>query len=215
MGPSRRSEIRYGADDNASGTATILELARYLKRSGEKRSNYLFIAFSGEEEWLIGSSYFCAHPTVDFASVNFMFNFDMVGRLGCEGNQITAIGTATAREWKKVFLKIPKQNFRIKKMRGAGFFSDDYGFYLKGIPVAYLTTGLHYDYHTPRDVAAKINYDGMVSIIKFSEDFISKSEEAGKITFRKVPAWYQFTSTASYVLEELDYMLHVGTDGAE
>jgi hypothetical protein len=100
-------------------------------------------------------------------------------------------------------------------MRGAPPFSDHYGFYSKRIPVAYLTTGLHYDYHTPRDVSRKINYDGMVSIIKFSEDFINKSEEAGKITFRKVPGWYQFTSFASFFFEELDYVLNAGLEGAE
>ncbi|HZX63019.1 MAG TPA: M28 family peptidase [Bacteroidales bacterium] len=215
MGFSRRSEIRYGADDNASGTATILELARHLRSSGDKRNNYLFIAFSGEEEGLIGSSYFCAHPTIDLDKVNFMFNFDMVGRLGCEGNRITAIATATSPDWRKVFSEIPKHCFRIKKLRGAPPFSDHYGFYLKGIPIAYLTTGLHYDYHTPRDVAGKINYDGMVSIIKFTEDFINSSEEAGKITFRKIPGWYQFTCYASYFFAELDYVLHTGLEGAE
>lgn len=215
LGFSRKSEIRYGADDNASGTAAILELARYLRSSGDKSNNYLFIAFSGEEEGLIGSSYFCAHPTIDLDKVNFMFNFDMVGRLGCEGNRITAIATATSPDWRKVFSVPSKQRFRIKKMRGAPPFSDHYGFYSKGIPVAYLTTGLHYDYHTPRDVSRKINYDGMVSIIKFSEDFINKSEKVGKITFRKVRGWDQFTSFASFFFEELDYILNAGLEGDE
>jgi hypothetical protein len=215
LGLSRRSEIRYGADDNASGTATLLELARYLRSSGDKKSNYLFIAFSGEEEGLIGSTYFCEHPTIDLKNVNYMFNFDMVGRLGCEGNRVTAIATQTSNDWRKIYSETPKQGFRIKKMKGAPPFSDHYGFYLKGIPVAYLTTGLHYEYHTPLDVASKINYTGMVSIVKYSEDFIRRSEESGKVRYRKVSGWSQFTSFTNFFFRELDYVIHVGLEGAE
>jgi hypothetical protein len=215
LGLSKRSEIRYGADDNASGTATLLELARYLHSSGDKKSNYLFIAFSGEEEGLIGSTWFCEHPTIDLKDVNYMFNFDMVGRLGCEGNRVTAIATQTSKDWRKIFSETPKQGFRIKKMRGAPPFSDHYGFYSKGIPVAYLTTGLHYEYHTPLDVASKINFNGMVSIVKYSEGFIRRSEEAGKIRYRKVSGWSQFTSFTNFFFRELDYVLHMGLEGAE
>jgi Zn-dependent M28 family amino/carboxypeptidase len=215
LGVSRKSEIRHGADDNASGTATILELARYLQTHGDKKNNYLFIAFSGEEEGLFGSNYFCAHPTVDLKQVNYMFNFDMVGRLGCEGNRITAIGTSTSKNWRKVFSKTRKPRFGISKSGGAPAFSDHYGFYQKGIPIAYFTSGLHDDYHTPRDVARMINYDGMVSIVKYTEDFVTESEETGKITYRKIPGWYQFTAYASFFFELLDYVVNIGTGGAE
>jgi aminopeptidase YwaD len=215
LGVSTKSRIRYGADDNASGTAAILELSRYLKTSGDSRSNYLFIAFSGEEEGLLGSNYYCAHPTVDLDRINYMFNFDMIGRLGCEGNRITAIATATSSDWKHIFSETRKREFSIRMTGGAPAFSDHYGFYLKGIPIAYFTTGLHHDYHTPGDVAAKINYDGMVSILNFTEDFINKSEDARKITFRKVPGWYMFTSYTSYIFEAMNYILSAGAEGVE
>src|SRR5688572_15407954 len=73
--------IHNGADDNASGTAALIELARILKASKSKNHNYLFIAFSGEELGLNGSKYFVEHPTIDLRSVNYMINMDMIGRL--------------------------------------------------------------------------------------------------------------------------------------
>jgi Zn-dependent M28 family amino/carboxypeptidase len=215
LGISRKNEIRYGSDDNASGTVTLMELSRFLKNSGNKQNNYLFIAFSGEEEGLVGSGYFCVNPTIDLKTINFMFNFDMVGRLGCEGNRVTAISTGSSPEWKRIFSETPHPGFRIKKMKGGAAFSDHYGFYKKGIPVAYLTTGMHYDYHTPKDTPDKINYDGMVSITKYAEDFIRQSEEQGRIEYSKVPGWYNFTCTTSFIWSELDYIFHEGFDGME
>src|SRR5262249_10716464 len=73
--------IHNGADDNASGTAALIELAGRLKNSNDKKNNYLFIAFSGEEKGLLGSNYFVKHPTIDLKKINYMINMDMVGRL--------------------------------------------------------------------------------------------------------------------------------------
>jgi Zn-dependent M28 family amino/carboxypeptidase len=175
----------------------------------------LFIAFSGEEEWLIGSTYFCSHPTIDLEKVNYMYNFDMVGRLGCEGNKITAIGTATSRDWKRIYREMSNHGFKVGQMRGPGFYSDHYPFYKQNLPIAYITTGLHYDYHTPRDIASKINYDGMINLIKYSEEFIARSEDLEKITFKPVSGLGQFLSGVNYFFKEFDYILTVGFGGME
>ncbi len=210
MGKSKKSGIRYGADDNASGTAMILELARNISRSIDKKFNYLFIVFSGEEEGLLGSEWFCSHPTVDMEKTSFMYNFDMVGRLGCQGNKITALGIASSPEWKKIYHGMSDHGFRVKLVKGANSYSDHFSFYQKNLPIAYLTTGLHYDYHTPSDMASKINYDGMVNIVRYSEEFITRAGNRGKIPFTKVSAWHQFFSNANLVIQDLDYILVVG-----
>ncbi|MCX6252255.1 MAG: M28 family peptidase [Bacteroidetes bacterium] len=215
MGINSRSEIRYGADDNASGTVTIMELARWLSQSGDKKNNYLFIAFSGEEEWLKGSTWFCNHPTVDLSTVRFMFNFDMVGRLGCEGRMIYAFATGTSPIWKKIYRAMPSFGFRVNKFRGAANFSDHYPFYQKQIPEVYLTTGFHYDYHTKYDTPDKINFDGMLSVVRYTEEFLRRAGEFDSIPFSKPSGWYQFSSTLKYIYEELDYVLTVGTGGSE
>ncbi len=215
MGKSPKYGIRYGADDNASGTAMVLELAKYLQEKQDPGNNYLFIAFSGEEEGLLGSSWYCKHPTIDLAKVSFMINLDMVGRLGCEGKMIYAIGTASSPEWKYVYKNLHSDDFRVKKMRGAGFFSDNTAFYKQGIPGAYFTTGFHYDYHTRDDSKEKINYDGMVAIARYIENFIDEAEKSGTISYSKATGWDEFNANLHYILEELDYLMVVGTGGAE
>jgi aminopeptidase YwaD len=215
MGLSKKHQVRYGADDNASGTAMVIELARCLKEKKDPASNYLFIAFSGEEEGLLGSSWFVSHPTISLPSVNFMINFDMVGRLGCEGMMIYALGTASSPDWKEIFRSVRPGNFKVNRMRGAGAFSDHYGFYKKEIPFAYFTTGFHYDYHTPDGRAEKINYDGMVGIAGYKEKFIEEAEKKGRIRYEKISGWDQFTAMSKYIAEEMDYMLVVGPGGAE
>src|SRR5690606_29279990 len=91
--------IHNGADDNASGTAALIELARILKNSPAKNNNYLFIAFSGEELGLYGSKYFTENPTIDLKQVNYMINMDMVGRLNDSTKQLTIGGFGTSPAW--------------------------------------------------------------------------------------------------------------------
>jgi hypothetical protein len=95
--------IHNGADDNASGTAALIELARKLKTSKAKNNNYLFIAFSGEELGLFGSKYFTEHPTVDLKNVDYMINMDMVGRLNDSTKAITIGGYGTSPAWGEIF----------------------------------------------------------------------------------------------------------------
>jgi aminopeptidase YwaD len=210
LGMGRGNTIYCGADDNASGTATILEMARYFREDTVRLSNYVFIAFSGEEEGLIGSSYYCDHPTTDLSKVRFMFNFDMVGRLGYDGNRVTAIGTASSPSWDRIYSGVHTGAFKVKKTKGAPAFSDHDGFYRKGIPVAYLTTGIHPDYHSNRDVPSLINYNGMVEIVKYAEAFTRAAENSGDLHYQKISGWNTFQSYAGYASDLIDYLLSGG-----
>ncbi|TMI96634.1 MAG: M20/M25/M40 family metallo-hydrolase, partial [Bacteroidetes bacterium] len=107
--------IHNGADDNASGTAALIELARLLKESKLNKNNYLFIAFSGEELGLFGSKYFADNPTINLSSVNYMINLDMVGRLNDSTKVLTIGGYGTSPEWASLInLKSKKSPFVIK-----------------------------------------------------------------------------------------------------
>src|SRR5438045_1851769 len=99
---SHEPAIHNGADDNASGTAALIELAKILKTSKAKHNNYLFIAFSGEELGLFGSKYFVENPTIDLKTVNYMINMDMVGRLNDSTKVLTIGGYGTSPEWSNV-----------------------------------------------------------------------------------------------------------------
>src|SRR6185295_7352872 len=100
--------IHNGADDNASGTAALIELARILKASKAKNNNYLLIAFSGEELGLFGSKYFTENATIDLSSVNYMINMDMIGRLKESTHSLSIGGYGTSPEWGTVFFKKDK-----------------------------------------------------------------------------------------------------------
>lgn len=202
--------IKNGADDNASGTALITELGRYYAARTDVASNFLIIALSGEEEGLHGSYYFADHPTVSLDSVNFMFNFDMVGRLGCRQNRVDAVCTGTSPAWNKILRDAGERSFRIRRIPGAPEFSDHYPFYRQGLPIAYLTTGMHYDYHSSRDDAEKINYTGMAEVARYARGIIAESLRAGKIPYKKVSRFTNFRSMLYYAGEQLDYVLTVG-----
>jgi hypothetical protein len=191
-------QVHNGADDNASGTAALIELARLLKVSKDKSNNYLFIAFSGEELGLFGSKYFTEHPTIDLQSVNYMINMDMVGRLNDSTKTITVGGYGTSPAWGTVFTALSKQKYFSIKYDSSGIGPSDHtSFYLKNIPVLFFFTGLHSDYHKPTDDAGKINYTGELFIIKYIESLVTQTNNKGKLAFQKTrePA---ITSTARF-----------------
>lgn len=159
-------QIHNGADDNASGTAALIELARMLKNSKQKNTNYLFIAFSGEELGLYGSKYFVDNPTIDLKNVNYMINMDMVGRLNDSSKVLTIGGIGTSPDWKNIYMgnKLP---FKIKIDSSGTGPSDHTSFYRRDIPVLFFFTGLHSDYHKPGDDVDKINYNGELNILMF------------------------------------------------
>jgi aminopeptidase YwaD len=180
--------IHNGADDNASGTAALIELARLLKNSASKNNNYLFIAFSGEELGLFGSKYFTEHPTVDLRSVDYMINMDMVGRFNDSSKVITIGGYGTSPAWGELFSS-PAINSRsefIFKYDSSGTGPSDHtSFYRKDIPVLFYFTGLHSDYHKPTDDFDKINYGGEQKIIMMIYNVVQLLDKKDKLVFTK------------------------------
>lgn len=176
------SQIHNGADDNASGVAAMLNIAKNLKGINTN-NNYLFIAFSGEEMGLLGSNYFVKNPTVDLKNVNYMLNMDMVGRLNSE-KTIAVHGVGTSPIFKQV-LFANKGELTVKEHESGIGPSDQTSFYLMDIPVLHFFTGQHEDYHKPSDDAEKLNYEGMASIAQFIESVITDLNDDGKLTFRK------------------------------
>lgn len=178
-------QIHNGADDNASGTASLIELARLLKQRGPAKFNYTFIAFSGEELGLYGSKHFADNPTIDFSRVNYMINMDMVGRLNDSTHALTIGGYGTSPAWAEIIGSITGQPLTVKfDSSGAGP-SDHTSFYRKNLPVLFFFTGTHSDYHKPGDDAEKINYNGATSIVKMIYAIIEKSGNHDKLAFTK------------------------------
>ena len=157
-------EIHNGADDNASGTAVLIELAHQLAARDEPlRRRILFIAFSAEELGLIGSAKYVQDPLVPLSSTIAMLNLDMVGRL--RDGKLTMYGTGTAAEWTSL---VDQANaplgLDIKRVPGGYGPSDHASFFERGIPVLHLFTGFHNQYHRPSDDAELLNIDGMRQI---------------------------------------------------
>lgn len=186
-----KNPIYNGADDNASGTAALMELGRLLKNSKYKHNNYLFIAFSGEELGLYGSKYFTEHPTVDLNTVNYMINMDMVGRLNDSTHVVTVGGYGTSPSWGEIYSLSGKKGLYANDLvfrfdsSGTGP-SDHTSFYLKNIPVLFYFTGIHSDYHKPTDDYDKINYMGEMNVIKHILSVIEKEDkQKTKLAFTK------------------------------
>ncbi len=156
------SVVHYGADDNASGVAAIIEIIERLKNSGLKlKRSIIFAAFSGEEMGLLGSKYFVNNSPVELNKIKLMFNLDMVGRLNEQTKGLSIGGVGTAENLKEDLEKLSK-NFDLSiKFSPEGYGPSDHAsFYSKNIPVLFFFTGIHDDYHTHRDTPAKINYEG-------------------------------------------------------
>jgi hypothetical protein len=172
MDPAAGDAIRNGADDNASGTAAVLQLARLLSISRPKHS-IIFANFSGEEEGLLGSQYFVDNSPVPLDSVVAMFNFDMVGRL--KDDKLFVYGTGTASELPAL---VDSSNLRIVPALsiqggGDGFGSSDQSsFYAKNIPVLHFFTDSHEDYHRATDDVEKINAAGEARVVNLAFDMV-------------------------------------------
>ena len=191
--------IHNGADDNASGTSTLIELAKLLKKSKDKANNYLFISFSGEELGLYGSKYFTEHPSIDLSTVSYMINLDMVGRMSDSARSVTIGGFGTSPLWANVFSASNSKNvyFNTKIDSSGSGPSDHTSFYKKDIPVLFYFTGLHTDYHKPSDDADKINYKGMVDITRDVLRVVDAMDGKGKLPFLKTRET-QTTSSARF-----------------
>lgn len=177
--------IHNGADDNASGTAALIELGRDLRIRGPKHNNYLLLAFSGEEKGLLGSNYYVKHPTVDLTKVNYMLNMDMVGRLKKDEPVLILSGTGTSPRWKTLVDSIETDQVEIKATESGVGPSDHTSFYLQNIPVLHFFSGTHADYHKPSDDEDKINYPGALAIIGMIRKTIALADGSGKLVFTK------------------------------
>ncbi len=173
--------IHNGADDNASGTAALIQLANILK-SDDSPYNYLFLAFSGEENGLWGSNYFSKNSTIALEEVNYMINMDMVGRLNDE-NTLAINGVGTSPAWNDVIEKVNTDSLKLVTSESGRGPSDHMSFYLQDIPVLHFFTGQHEDYHKPSDDADKINFEGMVKIIRYIERLMDELDEQEKLAF--------------------------------
>jgi aminopeptidase YwaD len=176
--------IHNGADDNASGTAALIEMGKWLKKSNYKKYNYLLVSFSGEELGLFGSKYFTEHAGIDLKMVNYMINMDMVGRLNDSTHGITIGGYGTSPTWGKL-INTKDSYFKINIDSAGSGPSDHTSFYKKDIPVLFFFTGSHKDYHKPSDDADKINYVGELQILKYIQNIIIQTDKMDKLAFTK------------------------------
>ena len=157
------AEIHYGADDNASGTAGLIELSQRIAKEPAKRS-ILFIAFSGEERGLLGSKHWVATPTIPIENIKAMINMDMIGRL--KDHKLNVHGTGTSVDWKSILDSATSGTELVLATNADGFGPSDHASFVpKKVPALHFFTGLHSDYHRPSDTYEKLNYDGEVTVL--------------------------------------------------
>jgi len=177
-------KIHNGADDNASGTAGVVELARYFANNGVKEQhNFLFLCFSGEELGLVGSKRYTEYPTVDLAKCSFMLNMDMIGRLNAERRLIVG-GVGTSPDFVSTLNSV-KGDFSFKFDSSGIGPSDHTSFYLKNMPVLFVFTGQHSDYHRPSDDTDKINFAGEVQVLSLVTRIIESLDRQPKLVFQE------------------------------
>ena len=176
------SNVRNGADDNASGTAALIELAKALQKKSPKNNNYLILHFSGEELGLFGSKYWLEHPTYA-GNYNYMINMDMVGRYDT-ARKLTVGGFGTSSKWANILSSVSTSLMTHYDSAGSGP-SDHASFYRKDMPVLFMFTGSHSDYHKATDDWDKINYVGESQIIRYVESIIKNTDAVGKLDFLK------------------------------
>ena len=212
----KEGDIHHGADDNASGVAGVLELAWiFTAQRPRPRRTILFIAFSGEEEGLLGSNYYVNHPIIPLDRTVAMINMDMIGRM--KNNKLIVGGVGTAQEWRNMIASenlndqsisvaelanpsrtpgkvtavigtsgqmssaiVHAQRFDLSLNEDGYGPSDHSSFYAKKVPVLFLWTGTHEDYHKPSDTADKINYEGEAQTVSFLASLIRDIDKSDK-----------------------------------
>lgn len=180
---AREGEIHHGADDNASGTAGVLELARIFSTQRPKlKRTLVFIAFSGEEEGLLGSNYYVNHPLMPLDKTVAMINMDMIGRM--KDRKLIVGGVGTAKEWRQLITAGSNGAFELT-MNEDGYGPSDHSmFYSKQIPVLFFWTGTHNDYHKPSDTFEKINYNDEARILSLVARIVKDVDAADpRLTF--------------------------------
>ena len=187
LSPDSR-EVHNGADDNASGGAALIEIARTIIAGKSLDRTALFIAFTGEEKGLWGSGHFVRDPTVDLSNSVGMLNLDMVGRM--DGDALTIFGFGTAQEWDQV---VDEANLDLDQPLDISKAPDGYGpsdhssFYGEGIPVLHLFTGTHEDYHRPSDDWQLINSSGLDRVVALTAGIVKQLAEGGSNSVTLTP----------------------------
>lgn len=165
----REGEIHNGADDNASGTAAVLELARRIATGPKPRRRVVFVCFSAEERGLIGSKYYVTHPPFPLDQTVFMMNFDMIGNL--KDNRVQVNGVGTAKEFRALAEAADAaEPVRVEIVESPFGGSDHLPFYQQKIPVMFCFTGMTSIYHTPDDDFETLNIEGAVTVIDYAEE---------------------------------------------
>ena len=186
LDPDSAGRIHNGADDNASGASALVHIARKLASAPPART-VVFLAFSGEEEGLLGSDYYVKNPVFSLARTYAMVNMDMVGRL--RDNRLLVYGTATAQEFPALLDSL--NTLARFDLRGSGDGwgrSDQSSFYGAGKPVLHLFTDLHEDYHRTTDDWEKINADGLAQVADFTTEIVrALADRRAPLTFVNVP----------------------------
>jgi hypothetical protein len=193
-------QIHHGADDNASGTTGLLEIARSLaSERGKVKRSIMFIAFSGEELGLLGSGAYTKNPVIPLSKTVAMLNMDMIGRL--RDGSLHVGGAGTSPTWKSLLEKLngsapptvsaagngSGSRFKLGLSEDGFGPSDHQSFYVRDVPVLFFFTGTHDDYHKPSDTADKINGQGLMQIAEFVREIaISVANEPQRIAFTKV-----------------------------
>ncbi|MFZ5470942.1 MAG: M28 family peptidase [Myxococcota bacterium] len=184
-----KHEPHLGADDNGSGTATLLEIARLLSAQREKLGRDVYVvAFSGEEAGVLGSTHFTrARGDEGMKELFAMLNLDMVGRL--RGNKLSVLGSDSAKEW-AARIEAACQTARVEcSASGDGYGpSDQTPFYAAGVPVLHFFTGAHADYHKPSDEAWKLNAAGMAKVAEIVSALTVEAAHADQLTYQQVAA---------------------------
>jgi hypothetical protein len=178
LAPSMAGTVHPGADDNASGTAGVIALARYFGSQPKRKRGVLFLAFAGEELGLLGSSFYVNHPKLPLGQAVTMINLDMIGRIRDE--KVFVGGIATGSNFKSLFDDLKaKYPFHFDWSEQGGYGSSDHtSFTTKQVPVLFFFSGLHGDYHKPSDTWEKIVPDESVKLLQFIADVTERLEVA-------------------------------------
>jgi hypothetical protein len=164
--------VYNGADDNASGVAALLELARSFTEGGPLARTVVFAAFSGEEEGLLGSRAYVDRPALPLAGARAMLNLDSIGRL--KADRLVVFGSGTAGVFEPMLDGINRIfGFRLAKNREGVGAGDHQSFFERGVPVLHLFTDAHLDYHRPTDDVEKVEFDGLVRVTEFAAEIVS------------------------------------------
>ncbi len=186
MAPDQAGTIHPGADDNASGTAGVVELARWFARQPKQKRGILFLSFAGEEMGLLGSEYYVEHPERPLADAVAMINLDMIGRV--RNGKLYIGGVATGKGFRAMLDGItPKYQLNTDYSDNSGYGSSDHtSFTTKQVPVLFFFSGLHADYHKPSDTWDKIDAPGAVKVLDVVADAAAALQEAPRPEFVRV-----------------------------